>query len=61
LLAATIVVPPNGGQAVEVLVQALHKTADPQERFLTVPVSFPSLDELRASTAVKHQALSATV
>ena len=61
LLAATIVVPPNSGQAVEVLVQALRKTADPQERFLTVPVSFPSLDELRASPAVKHQALSATV
>jgi len=61
LLAATIVVPPNSGQAVEVLVQALHKAADPQERFLTVPVSFPSLDELRASPAVKHQALSATV
>jgi ribose transport system substrate-binding protein len=61
LLAATIVVPPNSGQAVELLVQALNKTADPRERFLTVPLSFPSLDELRASPAVKHQALSATV
>ena len=51
----------HAGDAVELLVQALNKTADPQERFLTVPLSFPSLDELRASPAVKNQALSATV
>jgi ribose transport system substrate-binding protein len=61
LLAATIVVPPNSGQAVELLVQALNGTADPPQRFLTVPVSFPSLDQLGVSLSVKNQALSATV
>lgn len=47
LLAATIYVPPNTGQAIEMLVQALqHKNPQP-ERALTVAVSIPSLAELK--------------
>lgn len=57
-LAATIIVPPNTGHALELLVKALNKTAEPQERNLTVPASFPPVDTLRASDADQARALS---
>jgi ribose transport system substrate-binding protein len=46
LLTATIFVPPNTGQAIEMLVQALQKKEQPPERVLIPPRSIPSLDAL---------------
>jgi ribose transport system substrate-binding protein len=46
LLAATVFVPPNTGQAIEMLDDALQNQTMPSERVLTVPVSIPALDVL---------------
>jgi ribose transport system substrate-binding protein len=46
LLAATVVVPPNAGKAVEMLSQAVQTATVPQERTLNEPVSFPTLEVL---------------
>ena len=58
LLAATVVVPPNTGQALEMLVKAIQGAPVPADRTLTIPESFPSTDRL-ASPARATQALSA--
>ena len=47
LLAATVFVPPNTGQALDMLFQAIQNGKKPPERALTVPVSIPTLDKLR--------------
>ncbi|HKV64217.1 MAG TPA: sugar ABC transporter substrate-binding protein [Candidatus Acidoferrum sp.] len=47
-LAATVFVPPNTGQAIEMLVDAIQNGKRPPERALTVPVSIPTLDQLKA-------------
>jgi ribose transport system substrate-binding protein len=47
LLAATVFVPPNTGQAIEMLVNAIQNGKKPPERALTVPVSIPALDQLK--------------
>ena len=47
LLTATVFTPPNTGQAIELLVDALQNSRIPAERVLTAPVSIPSLDKLR--------------
>src|SRR2546428_5133563 len=47
LLAATIFVPPNAGQAVEMLFHAMQQGKPLPERALTVPVSIPPLEELK--------------
>jgi ribose transport system substrate-binding protein len=47
ILAATIYVPPNTGQAIEMLVQALQQKKSLPERALTAAVSIPSLQELK--------------
>ncbi len=47
LLAATVFVPPNTGQAIEMLVDAMQNGKEAPERALTVPVSIPSLQELK--------------
>ena len=47
LLAATIFVPPNAGQAIEMFVEAFQRGKQPPERALTVPVSVPPLNELK--------------
>jgi ABC-type sugar transport system substrate-binding protein len=47
LLAATVVIPPNAGHAVEVLANALDKGTQPQECILTQPHSYPELEQLR--------------
>jgi ribose transport system substrate-binding protein len=47
LLAATVFVPPNTGQAIEMFVQAIAQHKRPPERVLTVPTSIPPLDELK--------------
>jgi ribose transport system substrate-binding protein len=46
VLTATVVVPPNAGLALEMLVQAVRTGALPPERKLTVPVSFPAIELL---------------
>jgi len=47
LLAATVVVPPNAGLAIEALARAIHtKTALP-ECILTEPRSYPAIEDLR--------------
>jgi len=48
LLAATVFVPPNTGQAIEMLVDAIQNGKKPPERALTVAVSLPALDQLKA-------------
>lgn len=47
LLTATIFIPPNSGQAIEMLVDALQNGKVPPERALTSAVSVPPLDALR--------------
>jgi ribose transport system substrate-binding protein len=47
LLAATVFVPPNTGMAIEMLFDAIQKRKKPAERALTVPVSIPTLDQLK--------------
>ena len=47
LLAATVFVPPNTGQAIEMIFQAIQNGKKAPERALTVPVSIPALDELK--------------
>jgi ribose transport system substrate-binding protein len=46
LLAATVFVPPNAGQAIEMLVDAMQNRKMPPERALTAAVSIPPLDAL---------------
>ena len=48
LLAATVVVPANGGLAVEMLVQNLQTGVIPPERTFTDVTSFPAVEELAA-------------
>lgn len=47
LLAATIFVPPNTGQAIEMFVDALKRGKQPPERALTSAVSIPPLSQLK--------------
>jgi ribose transport system substrate-binding protein len=47
LLAATVFVPPNAGQAIQMLFEALQQGKKLPERALTVPVSIPPLDVLK--------------
>jgi ribose transport system substrate-binding protein len=47
LLAATIFVPPNAGQAIEMFVQAIQHKKRPPERVFTVPTSIPPLTGLK--------------
>ena len=46
LLAATVIVPANAGQATELLVKAVQSGVLPPERTLTVPSSFPPLENI---------------
>ena len=47
VLTATVFVPPNTGMAIEMLFDAIQKGKKPAERALTVPVSIPTLDQLK--------------
>jgi ribose transport system substrate-binding protein len=49
LLAATVFVPPNAGEAIEMLYNAFQSKKPIPERVLTVPVSIPALSELKFS------------
>src|SRR5262249_35332172 len=60
LLAATVIVPANSGQALDMLVKAINSGTMPPERTMTVPASCPSLDALAKSQAEKVRALSAS-
>jgi ABC-type sugar transport system substrate-binding protein len=51
LLAATVVVPPNAGLAVEMLVKALQTGIQPAAQTLTKPTSFPALETLAPAAA----------
>jgi ABC-type sugar transport system substrate-binding protein len=46
LLAATVFVPANAGQAIEMFVQAIQQDKHPPERALTMPASIPPLESL---------------
>jgi ribose transport system substrate-binding protein len=46
LLTATVFVPPNAGQAIEMLVQAVRQKKLPPARALIAPRSIPALDAL---------------
>jgi ribose transport system substrate-binding protein len=46
LLAATVFVPPNAGQAIEMIVDAIKNNRILQERALTVPSSVPPVESL---------------
>jgi len=47
LLTATVFVPPNTGQAIEMFVHAIQNRKNPPERVLTVPTSIPPLETLK--------------
>ena len=47
LLTATIFIPPNAGQAIEMLVDAFQNGKIPPEKVLTSAVSIPALESLR--------------
>ncbi len=47
LLASTIVVPPNAGLAVEAMEKAIRTGIHPPECILTVPKSYPSIEDLK--------------
>ncbi len=46
LLAATVVIPPQSGKAIEMLVNLKRGGVMPQERLLMLPTSFPALEQL---------------
>jgi ribose transport system substrate-binding protein len=46
ILAATVVVPPNTTLAIEMLIDALQRGKKPPELALTVPTSYPPLENL---------------
>ena len=58
-LTATIYIPANAGKALEMLANAIQTGTLPPEQTLTVPVSFPALDEIAALRADKVRARSA--
>jgi len=47
LLAATVFVPPNAGQAIEMLADAMQNKKTLPESALTIPRSIPALPELK--------------
>lgn len=51
LLAATVVIPPNTGVAIEMLLEGLRTGRQPVEILLTTPASLPSIDDLAATGA----------
>ncbi len=58
LLAATVVVPPNTTLALESLAKAISQGTQPAEVGLTVPVSFPRIEELTAKQSEKNRVLA---
>ncbi len=58
LLTATVIAPAMAGQCMEMLVRALQNGMSPPEKTFTVPLSFPSLDELAKLHAEKTRIMS---
>ena len=58
LLAATVIVPANSGQALELLVKAVQTGTLPHERTLTVPLSYPAVEKLNATQVDRARAMS---
>jgi ribose transport system substrate-binding protein len=58
LLAATVIVPANSGQALELLVKAVQSGTLPLERTLTVPLSYPVVEKLNATQVQRARAMS---
>ena len=58
LLAATVVVPTNTDVGLEMLVRAIQTGAQPSERTLTSPRSFPTTEDLARTHTEKSRALS---
>jgi ribose transport system substrate-binding protein len=58
LLTATILIPPNAGQAIEMMVKAIANGMLPPERTFTVAKSFPTLEVLAQSTRARAAASS---
>lgn len=57
LLAATVIVPANTDQAIETLCNCLRGTTHPPERIMTVPVSYPPVDNVASMQKEKARAL----
>jgi ABC-type sugar transport system substrate-binding protein len=57
LLAATVVIPPNTGQAIDMIVQALKTEVMPPERSITAVSSFPALETLASTQKEKNRLL----
>ena len=60
LLAATVIVPTNTGKAIEMLTHALNAGTLPPVKTLTVPKSFPTIEELARKPTQKSQAAKTT-
>ena len=58
LLAATVIVPANSGQALELLVKAVQSGTLPPERTLTVPLSYPAIEKMNATQVDRARAMS---
>ena len=58
LLTGTVIVPTIADQALEMLARAVQTGTMPPERSLTVPRSFPTIEELAKTQAEKSRALS---
>jgi ABC-type sugar transport system substrate-binding protein len=56
LLTATVIVPTNTGMAIEMLTHALQTGTMPPEKTVTVPRSFPAIEELAKKIAQKSRA-----
>lgn len=54
-LAATIFVPPNAGQAIEMIADAFRNSKNVPERVLTVPVAIPAISSLRPKSSSSGQ------
>lgn len=59
MLAATVIGPPNAGQAIDMLIQAIQKGTIPPERTLTMPASFPALGSIGSPRLEKPRGFSA--
>jgi ribose transport system substrate-binding protein len=55
LLAATVVVPPNAGVALELLVKAMQTGMQPPENTFMVPTSYPPIEALTVAQAGKSK------
>jgi ABC-type sugar transport system substrate-binding protein len=59
-LAATVMVPPNTGQAIELLTKAIRNGSMPPRCLLSVPVSYPEIAALRKVRPAVDSTLSAS-